>query len=92
MNKAPFAIEEDGFGNFRLFAKVFFLDLFVDLHYDITLLDKHESYSFRTVRLDPKCSDEWLRFSKYGGVSFICSLLIINAEIPLLSIFFPLLQ
>ena len=54
-----------------MFAKVFFLNLFADLHYDITLLDKHEAHSFRTVRLDPENSDEWFRFSQYGGVSFI---------------------
>ncbi|VDL50530.1 unnamed protein product [Hymenolepis diminuta] len=64
----PFSIEEDGFGNFRLLARVSFLNVVTDLHYDITLHDSLELYGFRTVRLDPKNFDEWVRFTQYGGI------------------------
>nr|CDS29128.2 Protein ENL [Hymenolepis microstoma] len=66
--KEPFSIEEDGFGNFRLLARVSFLNVVTDLHYDITLHDSRELYAFRTVRLDPKNYDEWIRFTQYGGI------------------------
>ncbi|EUB63046.1 hypothetical protein EGR_02140 [Echinococcus granulosus] len=69
VHKEPFTIEEDGFGSFRLFARVSFLNVFTDLHYDITLFDNRELHAFRTVRLDPKSGDEWIRYSQYGGVS-----------------------
>lgn len=71
MHKEPFTIEEDGFGSFRLFARVSFLNVFTDLHYDITLFDNGELHAFRTVRLDPKNSEEWIRYSQYGGVGSI---------------------
>ncbi|VDM16980.1 unnamed protein product [Hydatigera taeniaeformis] len=68
VHKEPFTIEEDGFGSFRLFARVSFLNVFTDLHYDITLFDNRELHAFRTVRLDPKNSEEWIRYSQYGGI------------------------
>ncbi|KAL5110227.1 Protein ENL [Taenia crassiceps] len=68
VHREPFTIEEDGFGSFRLFARVSFLNVFTDLHYDITLFDNRELHAFRTVRLDPKNSEEWIRYSQYGGI------------------------
>ncbi|KAM7538181.1 hypothetical protein Aperf_G00000072039 [Anoplocephala perfoliata] len=68
VTKEPFSIEEDGFGNFLLLATVSFLNVITDLQYDITLHDDRELYSFRTVRLEPKNYDEWIRFTQYGGI------------------------
>lgn len=67
--KEPFAIEEDGFGNFQLQAELCFLDHLVSISYDITLFDQRELYAFRSARVDPGKSN-WHKFVELGGVRF----------------------
>ncbi|VDD79165.1 unnamed protein product [Mesocestoides corti] len=66
--KEPFAIEEDGFGSFCLRAQVYFLNVFADLTYDLTLFDRRELHAFRTVRIDPKDSEDWILYTNVGGI------------------------
>ncbi|KAL7055688.1 hypothetical protein AAHC03_022820 [Spirometra sp. Aus1] len=68
VRKAPFAIEEDGFGNFQLLIEVNFLDLLTSFTYDITLFERSELHAFRTVRLDP-APEDWPRFTRLGGIA-----------------------
>ncbi|VDN10951.1 unnamed protein product, partial [Dibothriocephalus latus] len=75
VRKAPFAIEEDGFGNFQLLIEVNFLDLVTTFTYDITLFERSELHAYRTVRLDT-APEDWPRFTRLGGVSFLGLLIV----------------
>uniref|UniRef100_A0A0X3NZM1 YEATS domain-containing protein n=1 Tax=Schistocephalus solidus TaxID=70667 RepID=A0A0X3NZM1_SCHSO len=68
VRKAPFAIEEDGFGNFQLLIEVNFLDLVTSFTYDITLFERSELHAYRTVRLDT-APEDWPRFTRLGGIA-----------------------
>ncbi|THD27639.1 Protein ENL [Fasciola hepatica] len=66
--QAPFAIEEDGFGNFRLLIKVEFFDCVTNFSYDLTLSDHNELYTYRTVIVDP-APDNWDAMTQLGGIA-----------------------
>ncbi|KAF6772888.1 hypothetical protein AHF37_07107 [Paragonimus kellicotti] len=66
VRQAPFAIEEDGFGNFQLQIEVTFLDCVTTFAYDLILFDNNALHAYRTVRLRPDPED-WDNFVQLGG-------------------------
>ncbi|KAF5395823.1 hypothetical protein PHET_10796, partial [Paragonimus heterotremus] len=67
VRQAPFAIEEDGFGNFQLQIEVTFLDCVTTFAYDLILFDNNALHAYRTVRLRPNPED-WDNFVQLGGI------------------------
>ncbi|KAA3671481.1 uncharacterized protein DEA37_0003271, partial [Paragonimus westermani] len=67
VRQAPFAIEEDGFGNFQLQIEVAFLDCVTTFAYDLILFDNNALHAYRTVRLRPNPED-WDNFVQLGGI------------------------
>ncbi|KAA0189159.1 Protein ENL [Fasciolopsis buskii] len=67
VRQAPFAIEEDGFGNFQLLIEIEFFDCVANFAYHLTLSDYDEFYAHRTVVIDP-APDIWDAMVQSGGI------------------------
>ncbi|VDP87373.1 unnamed protein product [Echinostoma caproni] len=66
VRQAPFAIEEDGFGNFQLQIEVTFFGGVTNFCYNLILFDHNDLPEYHTVRIDPP-PDNWDKMIQLGG-------------------------